>query len=174
MAATRSELRLKDGRLSLTPRQFARFILKFSTPVDVDGCWLWTANTCSEGRGTVTVARETYLASRVSYETYVGHIGQGLRVCHSCDNPGCVRPDHLFLGTAADNSSDMVAKGRSPRGERHGSARLSATDVVAIRSARARGARVMDLAREHGMSKTQVSNICRGKRWRHVSGGNAG
>lgn len=159
--------------MDLTPAQFARFTRHFTTEREPGGCWEWKARKMSHGRGGVTIGGRDYVASRVAYEAFVGPIGEGLRVCHRCDNPGCVRPDHLFLGTAKDNTQDMVAKGRSARGERHGRCRLTAESVVAMRAARAAGARITDLAIQYGMSKPQTSNICNGNRWRHVGGADA-
>jgi hypothetical protein len=76
-----------------------------------DGCWEWRgAKTLGYGR--INVGRRSILAHRVSYEMANGPIADGLVVCHRCDNPSCVRPDHLFLGTLGDNNADMFAKGR--------------------------------------------------------------
>lgn len=78
-----------------------------------DGCWLWTASTNHWGYGQLSCPGRSYLrAHRLSYEMHVGPIPDGLFVCHRCDVPACVRPDHLFLGTPKDNVDDMVAKGR--------------------------------------------------------------
>ena len=85
-----------------------------------DGCWLWTGYVDHRGYGRLTWRGQNYrLAHRVSYE--LAHADPaGLCVCHRCDNPLCVRPEHLFLGTRADNNRDMVAKGRQAAGERSG------------------------------------------------------
>lgn len=79
-----------------------------------DDCWLWMGSTNNKGYGTIhdpTVGRNVY-THRVSYELNIGPIPSGLEVCHTCDNPPCVRPDHLFVGTHQENMRDMVVKGR--------------------------------------------------------------
>ena len=82
-----------------------------------DGCWDWTASLNSNGYGQMQIKelRRPIKAHRISYEINVGHLPQEMHVCHHCDRPVCVRPDHLFLGTDADNSADKVAKNRAYR-----------------------------------------------------------
>jgi len=82
------------------------------TPVTESGCWLWTDYLVSGKYGHLTVNYKTLAAHRVSYELHVGEIPEGLCVCHRCDVPFCVNPDHLFLGTHKDNTQDMLKKNR--------------------------------------------------------------
>ncbi|TXH09407.1 MAG: HNH endonuclease [Spirochaetes bacterium] len=80
-------------------------------PTDIEECWLWTGRTDKHGYGTISEGRN-YRAHRVSYVIHFGKIDNGLLVCHHCDNPSCVNPLHLFLGTIKDNNRDRDNKGR--------------------------------------------------------------
>lgn len=80
--------------------------------VNKDGCWRWTGATNGKGYGQVTVDGVHYLAHRIAYSLAKGSVPDGLLVCHHCDNPICVRPSHLFVGTHRDNAHDMIKKGR--------------------------------------------------------------
>ncbi len=85
-----------------------------------DGCWLWIGNRCPKGYGILAVKRRPKRAHRVSWEMHFGAIPEGLLICHRCDTPGCIRPDHLFIGTQQDNLDDMYQKGRGPTGDKNG------------------------------------------------------
>ena len=97
------------------------------------GCHEWAGKPDSWGYGRITINGGTYLAHRVSYEINVGEISSGKVICHSCDNPICVNPNHLFQGTHADNVSDRVKKNRSARGTNNGRAKLTPEHVKEIR-----------------------------------------
>lgn len=131
-----------------------------------DGCWLWTGTRLPAGYGlfhwkttdTDGIARKSMTASRASYMLHVGPVPDHLHVCHRCDNPPCVNPDHLFIGTAADNTQDMLAKYRHSKTRRpHTRVRkLSDDDVRAIRSD-PRSA--TEIAAAFGCSALNVYNI---------------
>lgn len=77
-----------------------------------NGCWIWTGSKNSKGYGRVRIDKKEYMAHRISYNIYLGEIPYGLFICHKCDNPSCVNPEHLFTGTARDNTQDMLSKNR--------------------------------------------------------------
>jgi hypothetical protein len=137
-----------------------------------DDCWPWTASRYRNGYGQFGVSKtqRSVLAHRFGYELLVGPIPPGQRVCHTCDNPPCQNPAHWFLGTAADNSADMVAKGRTnpARGDRHGSARIGATDVLVIRQRHQAGDPLRDIAADYGLSISYTSAVATGRRWASI------
>ncbi len=141
-----------------------------------DGCWLWTGycNASGYGRMHVKVNGESdqILTHRFSWELHNGLIPSGLLVCHHCDNPPCVRPDHLFLGTDADNTADMMRKHRrrstSPRcGESHPMALLTADAVRVIRAER-KITSVHDLATRYGVKVGTIYAVWEGVTWKHI------
>ena len=119
-------------------------------------CWTWTAfrNTARGGVGHFNVDGQVMRAPRVAWELVNGAIPRGLFVCHHCDNPSCCNPAHLFLGTAADNMRDAVAKGRMLR-------RLTPAQCTEIYRRRAEGEGVRALAREFGVDHSRVSRLTR-------------
>jgi hypothetical protein len=148
--------------------RFARFVDKDSSP---HGCWLWTGATYKRGYGQIMYQQRGHAiqAHRVSWEMTHGTIPNGLHVLHNCpggDNPRCVNPAHLFLGTHADNVADMVRKGRSARGERQPNAKLTEQSVKEIRAAVGMH---RDVASKFNVSESLVRGVRSGKRWRHVS-----
>ncbi len=130
-----------------------------------DECWEWTGGFHSNGYGAVTFDYRQYLTHRVAYRLVHGDIAEGLYVCHRCNNPRCCNPHHLYAGTAAENSRQMVEDGRAYRGEHQWAAKLTADDVRAIRASSERH-RV--LAKRYGVAHTTIGAIRRRKRWRHV------
>lgn len=135
-------------------------------------CWNWTGYRNAKGYGVIGSFRDRKNASahRASWLLLRGDIPAGLSVLHRCDNPPCVNPDHLFLGTAADNRADMLAKGRAVilRGERNGRAKLTRGDVEALRAEYVPGTKrvIARLADDFGISPEQVRNIVSGRHWR--------
>lgn len=101
----------------------------------IDGCHYWTGAVNGPGYGSIKVNRKSEPAHRISYILYRGEIPSGLFVCHKCDNPGCVNPHHLFLGTRQDNMDDMIKKNRKAdcRGTKNGSSKLTDAQVREIK-----------------------------------------
>lgn len=135
-----------------------------------DECWPWKGPLLNK-YGAITVRGKRGIASRFSYELHYGPIPEGMQVCHTCDNPGCQNPAHLWLGTMADNQADMWAKGRSnrARGESNGCAKLTESSVVEIRRLRGAGMTYTAISRRFGVDKSNIRNICLGKKWQHVA-----
>lgn len=133
-------------------------------------CWLWQGARKPTGYGKVTVRdphKRGVGAHRFAWELTHGRIRDGLHVCHRCDNPPCVNPRHLFLGTISDNIRDSFAKGRKDfRGEGCPRARLKAEQVRRIRASTEPLAVV---AKEFGISQTHVSSIRHGRTWKSLS-----
>ena len=148
--------------------------------LSVDGCWRWTASKNPGGYGTITINGRTTKASRVSWMLEHGPIPSGLWVLHHCDNPVCVRPSHLFLGTCLDNHRDSIAKGRRSRhgglalGENNGRSKITNRDVAAIRKARANGERVIVIAARFGTSRQNIYSITNANTWAHIPLANRG
>lgn len=142
----------------------------YHTVDDLTGCWNWTKSVFkSNGRARMALGKKSVLASRVSYVIFKGDTN-GLCVLHTCDNVRCINPDHLWLGTNADNSNDMVSKGRSlcQLGELNHSASLNEDIVIDIKLRLAKGQKQNEIARCLGLHKSNVNLIATGKRWSHV------
>jgi hypothetical protein len=135
-----------------------------------DTCWLWTGAKIALGYGKIGVGRQSpRLAHRVSYELAYGEFPKELAVCHKCDNPSCVRPDHLFLGTTADNQRDMKEKGRSTIGSRNPRAKLNEEQVVDIFQRSSSASSDRELAKEYGVSAATIQMIRSRRTWTHVT-----
>lgn len=139
---------------------------RFWSWVEVAGdaeCWLWTGGRGRREYGQITANKTTYRAHRCAWEIANGPIPDGLVVRHTCDNPPCVNPRHLLLGTFADNNRDKVERGRSLTGERHPLCKLSDLDVAIIRRKHAAGNTQVALSAEYGVRQGYISKLVTGK-----------
>lgn len=152
---------------------------RFWDKVDTSGdCWLWMGARQVSGHGVLGIrGSKLGRAHRVSYELCIGPIPPGMSVCHRCDNPPCVRPDHLFLGSQADNIADMKAKGRAGhanypgknRGSKHGMSRFTETQVADMKARMRAGEPRKTIMSEYQIGDALLSMIATGKRWAHVA-----
>lgn len=135
-------------------------------------CWEWSGSRDALGYGMFKHKGKTRRAHRISWESRYGKVPDGLLVLHHCDNPSCVNPAHLFLGTNADNNRDMVSKGRARYPGRPGVGfKLSEVEVEQIRSRVRDGESQSAVAKHFGVNQSLVSRICSGQYWKRASGG---
>lgn len=132
------------------------------------GCWLWLGYKNPKGYGHISKDGHVTGAHRVSWELHFGPRPSGLLVLHKCDNPPCVRPSHLFLGTHLDNSRDKQKKGRGNIGEKNGLAKLTAANVKRIRVLNERGYSQRKMAQEFNVTQATVSRAASGVHWKHL------
>lgn len=146
--------------------RFSKFVKK------TDTCWLWIGSKFENNYGKFWVSGKNRKAHRVSYEIHKGDIPKGMFVCHSCDNPSCVNPEHLFVGTPKDNTRDKFAKGRdnTPKGAGHYAAKLTEHDIPLIRQAHQEGFTQKVIATTFGVSNATIRDILTRKIWKHVYG----
>jgi hypothetical protein len=141
-------------------------------------CWEWQGGRFPQGYGRIIVAKKQCKTSRVSWFLANGEDPGELLICHTCDNPPCCNPAHLFKGTVLDNSRDMVAKGRHRtshvgrtayvKGEAHGRSKLTAADVQAIRRRHAAGETQRAIAADYNIAFQSVCKIIKRQKWSHV------
>lgn len=139
-----------------------------------DACWPWVGARTGFGHGKLWVDGRCIGAHVISYELHGGRLTPGFYVCHHCDNPWCVNPRHLFIGSPRVNVVDMDRKGRRrtrvSAGEANPSAKLSADQVLSIYRRRRAGERRDDLAREYRISERTIFLITSGRAWASVTG----
>ena len=168
----------------LTPEDQGRFWSHVDKS-DPNGCWLWLGKKNKKGYGKCKLRRREYRTNRVSYFMATGEDPGELCVCHTCDTPSCVRPEHLWLGDNLENREDMRLKGRAasgdrsgprlhpermPRGEGHHAATFTAEQVLEIRRMYdAGGISQTELARQLNRSKSTIRKIVKRTRWKHIT-----
>ena len=144
---------------TVAPSVVARFWPKVRL---TNTCWIWTAAISEGGYGVIQVAGKLVKAHRLSWHLHFGPFRDGLWVLHHCDNPRCVNPSHLFLGTPKDNMQDMMSKGRG----KNPNAKLTEAQVHEIREIRKTDGRNQSvLAKQYGISQSAISRIIIGKTW---------
>lgn len=131
------------------------------------GCHIWTGGINGRGRGQVRVGGTLHYVHRLAYAEAKGAVPAGMQVNHLCDEPLCVNPDHLYAGTQQENIADMDRRKRRAnfKGEKNPKAKLTAADVAAIRSAAPYPGHKAALARQYGVTGTQISTITKGAQW---------
>lgn len=171
-SALRSQNATRQGMERRRPREWQS---AFWANVRVGGeCWEWTGRRDPHGYGITRVpwTRSPQRAHRISAVIYFGWEPDCLLVCHRCDNPSCVNPDHLFLGSAADNALDRASKdrGHRPKGEGNGQSKLTDDLVRQIRQVAETGTvSQSELARRINVHQSLISKVVRGHIWTHVA-----
>ena len=136
------------------------------SPEPNSGCWLWDGKG-KDQRGYYSISVEGRLqrVHRLAYRRHCGEIPPGAIVCHRCDVRCCVNPDHLFLGTPSDNTADMIRKGRMPRGENRGHAKLTTEQVQEIKASTVSSYLA---GKQYGVNASIIRRIRRGEIWKHL------
>jgi hypothetical protein len=136
-------------------------------PEPNSGCWLWTASTFKGGYGQFWTGQKYTGAHRASYEMFRGEIAPKMQILHSCDNPLCVNPEHLSVGTNLDNQHDSIKKGKKAtfKGETNPTHKLTMEQILIIREDnRPHGL----IAKDFCISRSLVSSIKLRKKWKHI------
>lgn len=133
-------------------------------------CWLWNGGTDKDGYGIFWVNPRNQFAHRLAYIFEFGEFDKTLNVLHKCDNPSCVNPNHLFLGTHQDNMNDMVKKNRSLKGEKMYSAKLTECNVKKIKTLlKDNSISLAAIATQFKVSKSAILDIKMGRTWIHIT-----
>jgi hypothetical protein len=149
--------------LEKTAEKFSKyFVINSNTK-----CWEWTRACTKNGYGITYIGSKQIVAHRFAYLYSVGIIPKNKFVCHHCDNRKCVNPDHLFLGSALENSRDMVKKGRVVFGERHSRAKLTKENVKEIRTLAGKILQ-KELGKRFGVQQSNISKIVNKIQWTEV------
>lgn len=168
-----------DGRIRGQPMRFvvghatrrpaAERLWRKVSKAAPSGCWEWQGSKDKKGYGRININKRPVLTHRFAWELENGPIPDGKDVLHSCDNPCCVNPSHLFLGTNDDNIADKVDKGRQERGSGHHRAKLTENQVIEIRRRYALGnISHSQLAAEYGVCRMAVTDIISRRNWAHI------
>ena len=137
------------------------------------GCWNWIGCHATQKHpyGLFTMDGKQHRTHRLSYEAHKGSIPAGLHICHACDNPACVNPDHLWAGTHQDNMKDSGRKGGHSRFESHnGAVKLNRQQIETIKKRAATGEKRTTIAADYGINDRTVRKIVSGERWGWIGG----
>jgi hypothetical protein len=140
---------------------------------EINECWNWAWGTDGKGYGQCYINSKKYIASRVSYFIKNGSFEKKLKVCHSCDNPKCVNPNHLWLGTSLDNTRDMINKNRAyyVEGEDIGSSKLKTEDVIKIRELYDQNKNTQkELSIIYNVTEPTIRCVIKGFTWKNAGG----
>lgn len=142
------------------------YVEKRTVVIAESGCWIWMLSTVRGGYGKVSIDGKSHTAHRAIWEKKNGPVPSGLILCHRCDTPSCVNPDHLFVGTHSDNSLDMVTKNRAAKGEKIGNSKLTSDVVGKIRSMTGT---YKSIGEAFGISESAVWYVRNNVTWRHIA-----
>lgn len=145
-----------------------RFWSKAALTANPERCWHWQKGKQNKGYGVFGIGRKAFLAHRVAYLIGHGRDPGKFCVCHKCDNPSCVNPKHLFLGTTIQNLKDMTKKGRRVHGEGYSNAKLTDELVRKCRQRSASGESGRSIARSLDISVATIAMMLKGETWTHV------
>lgn len=154
--------------VKLKPDQIARFWSKVDKDSSLNGCWLWQGFLNPRGYGIVCINHLNYVSHRMAFVMKNGPIPEKMLCCHRCDNPSCVNPDHIFLGSHADNNLDSCLKMRHTHGERHSLAKLKDHQVLEIRELCKQSKWNKHISIMYGVSHQVISHIRNGRSWKHL------
>lgn len=155
---------MKAMRLKKSGTIEERFFSRFAKLEN--GCWQWRAHTDKDGYGILPGDSKNTRAHRLSYEIHSGPIPSGMVICHKCDNPGCVNPEHLFAGTVKDNAQDALKKGRHYVGEKNGRSKLTEQQVKHILASPLNGPQLAEI---YGVTRQTINNAKRKSTWKNLS-----
>lgn len=152
---------------NMTPAEFKEWFYSNTTVID-SGCWEWNKCRFGQGYGVVRISGKNKRANRISLEFKLGReIQPGFLSCHTCNNPPCCNPEHLFEGTLQENMDDKVRCNRQPKGATNGNSKLTEPQVITIKSLK--GVRPgPDVAKEFGVKPPCIYKIWKGQKWKHV------
>lgn len=160
--------------VNITPKVLKRFWLRVNKfgPIpnhnpSLGMCWEWLGS-ITNGYGRLSIKRSGFYSHRISWVIHNGEIPNGLCVLHHCDNPICVNPAHLFLGTLQDNEGDKVSKGRQARGENSNKAKFVTGQIIEILTRRSSGEKLQSIADSFNVTRQAIWQIAKRRNWKHV------